>query len=147
MLPGSPSSGVKVFAALAGTPAFRLPLINRPAPKQLWRGYLILQEGKLSVLRPHIAAALSLLTLVIVYVAVRQAPLPPLSYLILLVAILVWLCSGIAFFFDTYRIPLVLPLVIWITLFAHDRNSDRPRSKTLPIRFGCSAEFRAEASG
>jgi hypothetical protein len=124
MLPGSPSSGVKVFAALAGTPAFRLPLINRPAPKQLWRGYLILQEGKLSVLRPHIAAALSLLTLVIVYVAVRQAPLPPLSYLILLVAILVWLCSGIAFFFDTYRIPLVLPLVIWITLFAHDRNSD-----------------------
>ncbi|MBA2713130.1 MAG: patatin-like phospholipase family protein, partial [Rubrobacteraceae bacterium] len=44
---------------------------------------------------------------------------PALSYILLLAMLLCWILSGLAFFLDRYRIPLLIPLVLWLGLNAY----------------------------
>ncbi len=123
-VPGSTERGHEALQKLADAPLIRVPVANFFLPKQFWRGYFTFQEGKLRIYRPHVEAFLSLVILFVFYLGVRRAPLPPLGYLLLLAAIYVWLFAGVAFFFDAYRVPVLLPLIIWVALFAHSPNSD-----------------------
>jgi hypothetical protein len=50
--------------------------------------------------------------------------IPALSYLLWLFLILSWAVSGVSFFFDRYRTPVIIPLALWLTLTAQFPWSD-----------------------
>lgn len=49
---------------------------------------------------------------------------PTLSNVMLLVMLLCWLFSGLAFFLDRYRVPVLVPVLVWLGLTAYAPWSD-----------------------
>lgn len=92
-------------------------------------GYLEYDENgrATSVLPGHVAALVLLVLTLIFYVAIGvvkyrrlgEPPLfPTLSYVLLLAMLLCWALSGATFFLDRYRIPILIPLLLWLSLNA-----------------------------
>lgn len=87
------------------------------------RGYVVRDKGRVVSLQPgHGAAIVLFLVTIAVYLLIGYwgylrlggtSPIPTLCYLLLLAILLCWTFSGVAFFLDRYRIPvLVLPLAL-----------------------------------
>jgi hypothetical protein len=86
------------------------------------------RNGRVALILPgHVAALVLLVLTFVLYVAVGivkyhrfgEPPLfPTLSYILLLAMLLCWALSGAAFFLDRYRIPVLIPLVLWLSLSA-----------------------------
>lgn len=139
----------RLAAVLAGTGAFGL-LVALPALffRQAGRldefltwalrhspaGYLDANTGRLFGAHTH--AFLFLLVSVSVYAVVgvwrylllrRRTPtkyFPTLACLLLLGMSLCWLLAGIGFFFDRFRVPVLLPVLAWLALSAQSPLSD-----------------------
>ena len=97
----------RVICVLAGHP-------------ELGAGYVKLSDGKCAVLAGH-ALAFSLFSVsLLVYLGVGlakyrllgyQPRIPTLAYLLLLTTLICWGTSGLAFFFDRFRFPVLVPLL------------------------------------
>ncbi len=84
----------------------------------------------------HSVAAVLLLFSMVIYIAIGLAKyywlnsrrfsknVPTISYVILLLMILCWGLSGLTFFFDYYRIPVILILAIVLAITAQFKQSD-----------------------
>jgi hypothetical protein len=98
---------------------------------KLGPGYLDRKHGGL-----HIGLLLStslFFTSLVVYVGIgiaiylrlgEPSSLPALSYALLLVMLVSWGLSGLSFFFDRYRLPVLIPLAIVLTITAQFSQSD-----------------------
>jgi hypothetical protein len=82
------------------------------------------QSGDLTAERNQIGAIIALLVSFAPYFFYRNRPLPPLCSILLLAIVLVWLLSGFAFFFQAFRIPTLLPLLVWLWLSARHPKAD-----------------------
>jgi hypothetical protein len=129
LTPASPLifKGVLERAGKAGpiyTPSGRLAGLFKNIPLYFGRGYIDYRAGdstRFPLLPGHGLALAMFLTFLLVYAVVgalaspwwRRFDVPALAYLLLLVSLLNWALSGIAFFFDRYYVPvLVLILVL-----------------------------------
>ena len=72
----------------------------------------------------HIFAAAAFIFFALISVWVYKSLLPPICYVLLLVTVLIWLVSGLTFFFDAYRVPVLVPLVLFLWLCSLDPRSD-----------------------
>ena len=72
----------------------------------------------------HIAATIGLIASAIAYFLLGGQSLPPLSCLALLTTAFVWLLSGLSFFLQVFRIPAIVPVVIWLYLASSHQNAD-----------------------
>lgn len=98
----------------------------RGIPEGVGGGYLEYEDCEAVSIRPwHLTALILAALTLIVYVAIGYAkydglgapPLvPALSYVMLLMMLFCWSLSGAAFFLDRYRIPVLVPLVLWLAL-------------------------------
>src|SRR5205814_2157688 len=105
-------------------------------PPNLGYGYLKYENdnGKkvVSILPGH-GLALALFSLsVFIYLLIGLlkfknslfSSVPPLAYVILLLLLLCWGLSGLAFFFDRYRIPVLISLALWLLVTSQFPQSD-----------------------
>ena len=114
---GVPQTIQKFATWLAGKPNIR-------------EGYV----DETGALRPgHLPALLSFFVSGLLYVAIGVAKffrvgyppiVPTLAYLLLLVLVICWAAAGLAFFFDRYRVPVLLPLLAFPVLTAFLPMSD-----------------------
>jgi len=53
-------------------------------------------------------------------------PVPTLVYVLLIILIGCWAFSGFAFLFDRYRVPIILPVALWVSFtgFGYPRTTD-----------------------
>ena len=49
---------------------------------------------------------------------------PTLAYILILLTALNWVLSGITFFLDRYRVPLIVPLILWFVVFGFFKVDD-----------------------
>src|SRR5215207_3923241 len=94
-------------------------------PEQVGRGYFMYRDGKVAAILPgHVLATTMLSISFIFYVAVGVAKyarlgsepyLPTLCYVLLLLMVLCWVLSGLGFFLDRWRVPVLIPLLLWLT--------------------------------
>lgn len=97
--------------------------------KVLGRGYFCYDDDKtdVSFQSGHFTAIILFIVFLLVYTAfgfnmlvARSLPyevslgVPAIVYLPILASLICWGLSGMSFFLDSYRIPLLLPLVVWI---------------------------------
>jgi hypothetical protein len=92
-------------------------------PPQFRDGYLG-NDGKLVAESGHLGAVLLLVATGWLYLLFRKRSLAPLCALGLLTIALVWLLSGVAFFFQVFRIPTLLPLLVWLWLSSRHPQAD-----------------------
>jgi hypothetical protein len=92
-------------------------------PKQLWAGY-IGEHGEFAIVGSHVSFLILLLLSGFFYVGGRKLKLPPICCLALLTVVLVWLLSGFAFFFQAFRIPTLLPVLVWLWLSSRHPKAD-----------------------
>lgn len=95
-------------------------------PEDVFRGYFNYVGGTVHSIRPgHVAAttlfALTLLAYVLLGVVKywrlgEPAIVPTLCYVLLLATLFCWAFSGLAFFLDRYRIPVLIPVAAWLAL-------------------------------
>jgi patatin-like phospholipase len=98
-----------------------------PVPAFIGRGYLQeSKEGVATFLLDHRRAAQALGVFAAFYVGffILGIPLPALCYLLLLLIIFIWLLSVLAFFFDAYRVPLLISLILLVCLSSWSKKSD-----------------------
>jgi hypothetical protein len=98
-----------------------------PVPAFIGRGYLQeSKEGVATLLLDHRRAAQALGVFAAIYVAffILGVHLPALCYLLLLLIIFIWLLSVLAFFFDAYRVPLLISLILLVCLASWSKKSD-----------------------
>jgi hypothetical protein len=103
-------------------------------PESLGRGYFEYENNQIvSVLPGHAGALVLFLLTLVLYAAVgfyKYARLgaalyfPTLSYVLLLLMLLCWALSGLAFFLDRFRIPVALPLLLWLVIMSNLPWSD-----------------------
>jgi hypothetical protein len=107
-------------------------------PEDAKPGYLErTEDGKVLILPGHVAAGVLFALTFLIYLAIgvlvyalayhtnllTLSFVPTLCYLLLLAMLLCWALSGLAFFFDRYRIPVLLPLLA-VLLVASAIGSD-----------------------
>jgi hypothetical protein len=92
-------------------------------PPQFRDGY-IGHGGNLAAESSHLGAVLLLLASGMLYLVFRKRSLAPISSLGLLTIVLVWLLSGFAFFFQVFRIPTLLPVLVWLWLSSRHPKAD-----------------------
>lgn len=100
--------------------------IDRLLPEDAKPGYLErTKDGDVLILSGHVAAGVLLTLTFLIYLAIgvlvyalayhtntlTLSFVPTLCYVLLLAMLLCWALSGLAFFFDRYRIPVLLPLL------------------------------------
>ena len=115
-------------AALAG---WITSLIRKLLKPYEGRGYVSHdEEGRVVSIQPGHVMALALLALTLIaYLLIGWAdfrrlkngepPLvPTLSHVLLLAILLCWLLSSAAFFLDRYRIPVLVPVLLWLGITA-----------------------------
>jgi Dyp-type peroxidase family len=109
--------------------------IVNSVPKEIGIGYIDYRRSR--ILPGHVfAASLAFIVCVIYvvgYVLLNPAwdwsarwtkHVPVLAYLTFILIVFGWLLSLLAFFFDRYGIPTLLPLVLWIALVASVARTD-----------------------
>ncbi|HWQ32766.1 MAG TPA: patatin-like phospholipase family protein [Blastocatellia bacterium] len=122
----------------------RPPLLNpspalaellRRVPRDLGRGYIDYADrrGALPLLSGHVSAATLFLLFFGVYLLAgylaspwreRSIGIPSLACVILLLTLLNWGFSGITFFLDRYRIPVLMTVGVWLLITAQFKGSD-----------------------
>ncbi|MGA8654738.1 MAG: hypothetical protein WB586_01190 [Chthoniobacterales bacterium] len=95
-------------------------------PAWLGRGYLHETKKGAVVLPDQFRAVAALVVFALFYLVFFSVavPLPALCYLLLLLIIFIWLLSGLAFFLDSYRIPLLIALILLVCLASWSKKSD-----------------------
>lgn len=116
---GSPL--VYACADLAKSPVSTLAAI---LPPWISSGYFRLDEGALVIEPGHIRAAVCFLASSSLYLWLRTKRLAPLCYFLLLTTVIVWGLSELSFFFDAFRIPLFVPVVLWLSVAALHLKAD-----------------------
>jgi hypothetical protein len=104
-------------------------LFGRPSlrvPAWLGRGYFHETKKGATPLPDHLRAVAALAVFAVLYLVFYSVaiPLPPLCYLLLLLIIFIWLLSGLAFFLDSYRVPLLIVLILLVCLSSWSKKSD-----------------------
>jgi hypothetical protein len=116
---GSPL--IHACADLAKSPVSQLAAI---LPPWISRGYFRLDENAFVIEPGHIRAAVCFLATTLFYLWLRTKRLAPLCYFLLLTTVTVWGLSGLSFFFDAFRIPLFVPVVLWLSVAALHLKAD-----------------------
>jgi Patatin-like phospholipase len=93
-------------------------------PEDVFRGYFSYAGGTVrSILPGHVAATILLALTFLAYVLLgvvkywrlgEPAIVPTLCYVLLLATLFCWTFSGLAFFLDRYRIPVLIPVAAWL---------------------------------
>jgi hypothetical protein len=123
---------IQDFAAwLAGKPNIREGYVDETGS---------IRPGHLPGLLSFAASALLYLSIgLLKFFRIGYVPIvPTLAYLLLLVLVICWAASGLAFFFDRYRVPVLLPLLAVPFLTAFLPLSDH-FYRTRPVEPGYSA--------
>ena len=87
-------------------------------------GYFRLDGNALVIEPGHVRAAVCFLATTLLYVWLRTRRLAALCYFLLLTTVLVWGLSGLSFFLDAFRIPLFVPIVLWLSVAALHPKTD-----------------------
>jgi len=93
-------------------------------PPQFRDGYIGRDGHDLAAESKHISALTLLVVSGMPYLIFRERVMPPLCSIALLTIFLVWLLSGFAFFFQVFRIPTLIPLLVWLWLSARHPKAD-----------------------
>ena len=93
-------------------------------PRWISSGYFRLDKSIFVIEPGHIRAAVCLLATSLLYFWLRTKRLAPLCYFLLLMTVLVWGLSGLSFFLDAFRVPLFVPILLWLSLVAFHRKAD-----------------------
>jgi hypothetical protein len=107
----------------------------RKIPGDLGRGYIDYQDrtSGLPLLSGHISAATLFILFLLVYLVVGYLAspwrgwsmgIPSLAYVLLLLTMLNWGLSGITFFLDRYRIPVLMTVGVWLFITSQFSASD-----------------------
>src|ERR1700720_2273257 len=104
---------IHTCADLAKSPASRLAAI---LPPWIGSGYFRLNENAFLIGLGHIRAAVCFLATTLLHLWLRTKPLPPLCYFLVLTTVIVWGLSRLSFFLDAFRIPLFVPIVLWLSV-------------------------------
>ena len=107
-------------------------LISSRLGRDLTAGYLLQDGSSVVPFKGHLLAAIAFVLTFGFYAYVGRRKfgrmgsrfMPALVYVLLLVTLGCSLLSGLSFFFDRYRIPILIPLAVWIFLTAHFKRSD-----------------------
>jgi hypothetical protein len=101
---------------------------QRQLPLWLTRGYLTPVGSGLQLAEVHVKAICAAAAIFLIYFSMffvsKTYKLPGPAYIALVVTVLVLVLGALAFFFDAYRIPVIIPLVIWISLFSGNPKVD-----------------------
>jgi hypothetical protein len=97
--------------------------VRRCVPPLFWMGY-VGKNGQLETEAGQIALLILLFASFFFYWRLRKVKLPPLCCIALLLLVLVWLLSGFAFFFQAFRIPTLLPVVLWLLVSSLHPKAD-----------------------
>jgi hypothetical protein len=104
--------------------------------EKLWRGYFLYNDKDglpICIMHGHILAAVFFLLTLALYVVIGivkfnrlglEPYLPTLGYVMLLLTLLCWGLTGVAFFLDRFRIPVALPLLVLFIVTALPPWSD-----------------------
>src|SRR5258708_98038 len=117
----SSSPLIHACADLAKSPVSQLAAI---LPPWISSGYFRLDETAFVIEPGHIRAAVCFLASSLLYLWLRTKRLPSLCYFLLLTTVIVWSLSGLSFFFDAFRIPLFVPIVLWLSVAALHPKAD-----------------------
>jgi len=100
--------------------------VLRSLPTYLTNGYLDREsDGSPRLLIDHAAAFVLAIAFLVVYLVIGAWHSgTAIVYLLVLVATLCWLVSGLAFFLDAYRIPVLLFIGLWLFVAAQSSKSD-----------------------
>jgi hypothetical protein len=112
---------VHACAVLAKSPVSRLAAI---LPPWITSGYFRLDKNALEIEPGHIRAAVCFVATTLLYLWLRTKRLAPLCYFLLLTTVIVSGLSGLSFFFDAFRIPLFVPVVLWLSVAALHLKAD-----------------------
>jgi hypothetical protein len=125
-----------------GQATVRLLGKQHPLPQWLTRGYLAPGHGAPALSQVHVKALIAVVIMLLIYAGIyfisMSFQLPAAAYIALVVTVLALLLGGAAFFLDAYRIPVILPLLIWIWLFSGNPKADhyfelQPSSEQEPL--------------
>jgi hypothetical protein len=100
-----------------------------PVSARLGRGYLHkTKKGATKLLPDHFRTVFALISFAVLYVCLPflsgKFPLSALCYLLLLLIIFIWFLSSLTFFFDSYRVPLLIVLIPLVCLASWNKHSD-----------------------
>jgi hypothetical protein len=84
-------------------------------PSCISSGYFRLDENAFLIEPGHIRAAVSFVASTLLYLWLKTKRLAPLCYFLLLTTVIVWSLSGLSFFLDAFRIPLFVPILLWLS--------------------------------
>jgi hypothetical protein len=112
---------IHACADLAKSPISQSAVI---LPPWISSGYFRLDENAFVIEPGHIRAAVCFLASSLLYLWLRTKRLPSLCYFLLLTTVIVWSLSGLSFFFDAFRIPLFVPIVLWLSVAALHPKAD-----------------------
>ncbi len=107
----------------------------RNLPEFLGRGYFRYKDGKAVELLPGQGLAISLFLIALLLYAIiglvagkyprtEMDAIPALAYALLLILLLCWGISALAFFFDSYRFPVLIPIALILAMTAQFPQSD-----------------------
>jgi hypothetical protein len=94
------------------------------------RGYIGTKDGRSYLFPGHGLAILATAVFaLLIYLPINffidpASQLTALTYLLVSLITWVWVLAGATFFFDAYRIPVLLPLVAWVMVAAYFPKSD-----------------------
>jgi hypothetical protein len=112
---------IHACADLAKSPVSQLAAI---LPSWISSGYFRLDENTFVIESGHIRAAVCFAASSLLYLWLRNKRLAPLCYFLLLTTVIVWGLSGLSFFFDAFRVPLFVPVVLWLSVAALHLKAD-----------------------
>jgi hypothetical protein len=113
-----------------GLRAARVNLFGKQYELPVWltRGYLTPVGTGLQLSKVHVKALWAAVAILLFYLGIffvsMVYKLPGPAYIALVVTVLDLVFGALAFFFDAYRIPVIVPLVIWISLFSGNPKVD-----------------------
>jgi hypothetical protein len=93
-------------------------------PPWISSGYFRLEENVFLIEPGHIRAGVSFVATTLLYLWLKTKRLAPLCYFLLLTTVIVWSLSGLSFFLDAFRIPLFVPILLWLSIAALHRKAD-----------------------
>ena len=96
------------------------------------RGYITLDSVPEGVELKHVGAVVFLLLSIAFYLLLQRTSSVPISYLLLLLVVLTWALTGLSFFLDFYRVPLLIPVGLWLLFAANHPKTDHFYPISLP---------------
>src|SRR5262249_2328388 len=88
------------------------------------RGYIALDPDTGGIELMHFGALIFLLISIAFYYFLHRSFSVPISYLLLLMVVATWALAALSFWLDFYRVPLLIPVGIWLLFAAHHPKTD-----------------------